>query len=291
MPPEIRWRKLLEEAVNEAGAFIGTYTRYYNYSFLNCVFLQLQGAKGPVASHSRWLQLGRSTKPGTSKFWICFPRIVKEIDENGEETEKFVGYGYSKCIVQYADTIPVKKRGEDPVSMGGSEGAGTTGNDTAEVESTLPELPVFETPRWDLRRALAKLDISEVAFEHVDGNVQGYSFERSFALNPDASFKFKTTIHEIAHICLGHTTEERDHRGIREFEAETVAYIVLHELDRQKEMNPGESRAYIQEWLGKRDGEGGLEVAEKHVKRIFSVVGRILNAGWPQRDESGKDEE
>src|SRR4029450_13931085 len=94
---------------------------------------------------------------------------------------------------------------------------------------------------WNRAKALEALDIEERPFEMVDGNCQGYSQQRTIAINPVAVNPLKTTIHEIAHILCGHTAEGRvtdselTPRHLREAEAESVAFLVgsiigLHNL-------------------------------------------------------------
>jgi hypothetical protein len=130
---------------------------------------------------------------------------------------------------------------------------------------------------WDVDTALAVLGIDRVAFDMVDGNVQGFSFEdnngRHVALNPTAVYLAKTLLHELAHLVLGHCTSgDETHRGVAEFEAEATAYLAAKELELIG-WDAAESRAYIQGWLG------GTEVAEDNISRVFAAVNKILTAG------------
>ena len=120
------------------------------------------------------------------------------------------------------------------------------------------------------------MNITEIRFDLADGNCQGYAKERSIAVSPIAALPHKTRFHELAHVVLGHTSEnvmqddERTPRDIREVEAESVAYICCSVLDL-----PGlvESRGYIQAWLA------GNEVTDKSAQRIFGAAEKILKAG------------
>ena len=139
------------------------------------------------------------------------------------------------------------------------------------------ELPPVELPGWDTDTALAALGIDRVAFDMVNGNVQGFSFEddngRHVAINPTAAYPAKTLLHELAHLMLGHCKDGDDtHRGVAEFEAEATAYLVAKELE-LIDWDPAESRAYIQGWLG------GTEVTEDNITRVFAAVNKILTAG------------
>ena len=135
---------------------------------------------------------------------------------------------------------------------------------------------VEPAPTWDKAKALAALDIVETPFDHLDGNTQGYARSRSVAVSPIAAMPWKTLIHEMAHVLLDHTVEsaffdENDlSKGIKEAEAESVAYLVIAALGL-----PGaeESRAYIQNWLC------GNELPDKSAGKIFGTADKILKAG------------
>jgi hypothetical protein len=137
------------------------------------------------------------------------------------------------------------------------------------------DLPAVELPGWDTDTALAVLQVDRVAFDMVNGNVQGFSFEdddgRHVALNPTAVYPAETLLHELAHLVLGHCTSgDETHRGVAEFEA--TAYLVAKELELIG-WDAAESRAYIQGWLG------GTEVAEDNISRVFAAVNKTLTAG------------
>jgi hypothetical protein len=88
----------------------------------------------------------------------------------------------------------------------------------------------------------------------------------------------KTTLHELAHIELGHTVEavqdsENTPRSLKEVEAEGVALLCLESLG----LDGAEfCRGYIQNWL-----EGGT-IPERSAQRIFAAADRILKAGIEQ---------
>jgi len=63
---------------------------------------------------------------------------------------------------------------------------------------------------WDKDLALHALNIEEVPFQEMNGNVQGYAVERSVAVSPLAPHPFKTFFHEMAHVVLGHTRRDRE---------------------------------------------------------------------------------
>lgn len=134
-------------------------------------------------------------------------------------------------------------------------------------------------PSWNAEQALERIGIEECRFELVNGNVQGYAFERSIAVSPIAALPHKTRFHELAHVVLGHTQKggcfdtEKLSRHIEEVEAEATAYMLCALLGL-----PGldEARGYIQSWLG------GQLLPDKSAQRIFGAAQTILAAGKPE---------
>ena len=62
-------------------------------------------------------------------------------------------------------------------------------------------------PSWDATRALAELNVTEVPFDATNGNVLGFAWGRSIAINPVDAMPHKTRFHELAHVVLDHTAK------------------------------------------------------------------------------------
>ena len=257
-PSNIDWRATLTEALNAPGSLATTYTRFYNYSFLNQIRLMVQGIHEPVATYNRWQELGRQVRKGSKAKVVLAPIMVnrERKDTNGNivigddgkprKGQVLVGFRDSRTVFGYSDT----------------DG---------------DELPPVELPGWDTDTALGALGIDRVTFNMVNGNAQGFSFQdddgRRLAINPTAVYPAKTMFHELAHLELGHCTSgDETHRGVAEFEAEATAYLVAKELE-LIDWDAAESRAYIQNWLG------GTETTEGNISRVFAAVTKILAAG------------
>lgn len=134
-------------------------------------------------------------------------------------------------------------------------------------------MPKPEFKAWSMEQALKQLKIEKVEYKKAIGNAQGYSINNTFAINPLAKYQEKTILHELAHIVLGHTKGvNAEHKGIKEFQAESTAYLLAKELE-LKNWNDAESRAYIQDWL---DGE---KPQDKYIEQILTAVNKILQAG------------
>jgi antirestriction protein ArdC len=254
----IDWRATLTEALNAPGALGNTYTRFYNYSFLNQIRLMMQGMFEPVATYNRWQELGRQVRRGSKAKVVLAPvNVSREVkDVNG--------------IVVLGDDGRPRKR---PILVGFRDSRTVFGFSDTDGD----ELPPVELPGWDADTALVALGVDRVPFDMINGNAQGFSFEddqgRHVAINPTAAYPAKTLLHELAHLMLGHCNDgDHTHRGVAEFEAEATAYLVAKELE-LVDWDAAESRAYIQTWLG------GTEATEDHITRVFAAVNKILTAG------------
>lgn len=251
---DIDWQGLIDKALTAPGQMGNTYSRFYEYSFTNQMFLLWQGIEPqPVATYKRWQEIGRQVVKGAKAREIIRPVIVPKEDEaTGQKVQKLVGFKPVRCIFPLEDT-------------------------------TGPELPPIEAPGWDLATAEERLAIKRVKYQLLDGNTQGYSIGREYAINPVAVAPLKTTMHEIGHIVIGHTTEAglqeySQHRGVMEFQAESTAYLSMNELGTLDEAQASESRAYIQNWLH-GTGERPDDLA---IRAVFSATDAILKAGRQQ---------
>ena len=248
----VPYQQLLQEAVNKPGVLSKCYSRFHSYSLGNQLWAWLQSLEhdlelGPIATYKQWQSLGRQVKKGSEAIYLTLPVIIDEKDANGNKTGK-------------QKRLFLPKKNWFFLSQ-------TEGNDyVAETK----------TASWDKSKALANLDITEIAYDKADGNCQGFARARSVAVNPIAFLPHKTLFHELAHVVLGHTVEheladsEHTPKDIKEVEAESVAYILCQLLGLPGEV---ESRGYIQHWLD------GQEINDKSAKRIFSAADKILKAG------------
>ena len=164
----IDWRATLTEALNAPGSLGTTYTRFYNYSFLNQIRLMMQGVAEPVATYNRWIELGRQVRKGSKAKVVLAPVLVGGDLKDGNGN-----------IVIGSDGEPRKRQ----ILVGFRDSRTVFGYSETDGD----ELPAVELPGWDTDTALGVLGIGRVAFDMVNGNVQGFSFEddngRHLALN------------------------------------------------------------------------------------------------------------
>jgi hypothetical protein len=263
---EIQFRQLLEEAVTKPGTLMKAYSLFWNYSLGNQILALIQANNrgiqlGPIASFNRWKELGRYVKKGQKAIELCMPvtvkRTAKETGPDGNDVETEVPF---KRFVFRRNWFMLSQ----------TDGA----------EYQLPAIPA-----WDRGRALSALNVEEVPFEMLNGNCQGYAKGRQIAINPLAQLPIKTTLHELGHIELGHTSEaihdsDTTPHSLREVEAESVALLCLESLG----MGGAEfCRGYIQNWLQ------GSTIPERSAQRIFSAADRILKAGIERQSQGGAE--
>ena len=249
----LKWTNLLSEAVKTPGLLLKAYTLFHNYSlgnqFAALVQCSLRGIEpSPINTYQGWQKLNRQVKKGEKAIELCMPLTRTKENADGE-TERFIS-----AFVWKPRWFVL-----------------------SQTEGEAIEAPAV--PGWTKELALSNLQIEQIPFDHLSGNVQGYAKKRSIAISPLAQLPHKTTFHELAHVVLGHTLEsdlqddELTPRDLREVEAESVALLLCETLDL-----PGAefSRGYIQHWLQ------GNEIPEKSAQRIFGAADRILKAGQSQ---------
>ena len=257
--PLVSWAALLDEAVKKPGLIHEAYSRFHQFSMGNQMLAlfqcQLRGIQpGPLASFTKWKQLGRHVKQGEKALILCMPvtctrkeRVEKEDGSTEEQAFAYTRFTYKPHWFVLAQT-----------------------------EGQQYKPPAI--PDWNETRALATLNIERIPFEQLDGNAQGYALRsRKLAINPLAALPHKTLFHELAHLTLGHTEQgdlsdsETLTRDVREVEAEAVALLCCEALGLD---GTEYSRGYIQEW-GK-----GQAISERSAQRIFHAADQILKAGY-----------
>lgn len=251
----ISWQKILEDAIERPGVIHSAYSQFHNYSLGNQLLAMTQcmmrGIEpGPIGTFMHWKECGRHVRKGEKAITLCMPiacRTRKATADEGEDDSEaascFTRFVYRNHWFVLAQT------------------------DGAEYDKGT-------IAGWNKEEALAALGISEIPFNALDGNAQGFATRRQISVSPIAGLPQKTLFHEIAHVVLGHTTDidmndsERTPRSTREIEAEAVALLCCESLGL-----PGADfcRGYIQAW--------GSSIPERSAQRIIHAAGEILKAG------------
>jgi hypothetical protein len=249
------WRILLNEAITKPGIISQAYSKFWRYSTHNqllalyqCLLRRLE--PGPINTYAGWLAMGRQVQRGQKALVLCQPITYRQNTftqaQDTVEAERTVMKGF----VYKPRWFVLAQTSGDPV----------------------PEEPI---PFWDKAKALAALGINQIAFDEVNGNIQGYATGNNISISPLAEHPQKTLMHELAHQVLGHTKEHNTSlsKALVEIEAECVAYLVGSVLNFGHQ---DESRGYIQHWL-QHSGQDAIPEANAH--RILKATNTILVAG------------
>jgi len=232
--------------------------RFHDYSFANTRLIWAQSlahgfTPSRVAGYRAWQQLGRQVKKGERGLQILAPVIRTVINDNtGEEERRVVGYR----VVHVFDI------------------AQTEGELLPEVSTTLVQgdLPVH----WgQVTRLIGDTGFRlQVADLNRLGEANGITdwARRDVVVRaglPGAQ-RFKTAVHELAHIRLHEPTsgDRPACRGVVEVEAESVAYMVCAALGID---SAGYSLPYVASWSG-----GDLTKVAATANRVIGCARTVI---------------
>lgn len=237
--------------------------RFHNYSFSNTQLIWSQAISrgfrpSRVAGYRTWQEVGRQVRRGERGLAILAPLTRKIEAEDGEDERRVVGFR--------------------PVHV--FDISQTDGEPIPEVRTDLIEgdLPTH----WDqVAELIAKTGFSmQVADVDRLGDANGITDWSSREVVVRASLpgaqRFKTAVHELAHINLHEpNTQGRPNcRGIVEVEAESVAYVVCAALGVD---SAGYSLPYVASWSG-----GDLEKVALTAERVIRCARQLLTSLEPE---------
>jgi antirestriction protein ArdC len=192
-------------------AFLNMGSKFYNYSFGNMMLILWQKPDAArVAGFNAWKKLGRTVKKGEKALQILAPRLRKTKDEEtGEEGMALAGFlGVPVFDVSQTEgaelpTVAHRLRGEGPEGL------------------------------YSSLLAFAMSQGYSVVRQDEGSEKGGYILpSKEIVLNSrfEPLHNVKTLVHELGHGILGHPWERSLPREVREFQAESVAWIVCREL-------------------------------------------------------------
>ncbi|MFO0941570.1 MAG: ArdC family protein [Pirellulales bacterium] len=240
--------------------YLGTMSRFHQYSFGNCMLIALQNPTATyVAGFSRWKELNRFVKKGEKGIAILAPLVGKrkrdssEIEspvpaDNAEPNNGKVLYGFRVVYVF----------------------------DVSQTEGE--ELPEFASLGGDPGDKLDLLDSiirsKGIAIEYVESlpcDANGMSEGGKVSINSTRSRAqmFSTMVHELAHELL-HWGDRREGttKVVRETEAESVAYVVCRWAGLECSTKASD---YIQLW------NGDEKVLLQSLELIRNVASQIIS--------------
>ena len=232
--------------------------RFHDYSFANTRLIWAQSlARGftpsRVAGYRAWQELDRQVRRGERGLQILAPVIRKITPENAdEEDRRVVGFRVVHVFdIAQTDGEPLP---EVPVAL---------------VEGDLPS-------QWDQVSGLiadAGFDLQVADLDRL-GEANGITDWQHREVVVRASLpgaqRFKTAVHELAHVRLHEPTSDGrpSCRGIVEVEAESVAYMVCAALGID---SAGYSLPYVASWSG-----GDLTKVSATANRVIGCARQVL---------------
>ena len=190
--------------------------RFHHYSFNNALLIYLQRPDATlVAGYKRWQELGRQVRKGETSIAILAPIICRLRDEeSGEAVQRAVGFRSARVFDVSQTDGDLVPEPPQPVLLEG---------DSEAIRAALKGA-----------EALAASKGFPVSYQDLRGGALG-SFsvtKRLIKLRGDLPplQTLKTLVHELAHGLMHADPKADEKRHLVELEAESCAFLVLHEL-------------------------------------------------------------
>ncbi len=200
--------------------FLAFAQAFHRYSLGNLLLIFAQCPEAThVAGYRTWQSLNRQVRNGEHGIRIFGGRDVRETVENeqtGEEEEQRRVRFFPVSVFDMGQTELIDEEAGDPATIAQV----LTGDDPAGIYDAVADY--LTSKGWTVER------------EQIPGAANGYTTTdgtQRVVIDADLSpaQTAKTALHEAAHVLL-HAEEDHaeyvEHRGIKETEAESVAYIV-----------------------------------------------------------------
>lgn len=231
-------------------------SQFHTYSFFNTLLILNQRPDAQLVSgYRKWQELGRQVRKGEKGITILAPMLRK--DENDEDKRILIGFKEVKVFdISQTDGEPIPTTPK-PVILEG---------DTSLITSAITSLEAFCVAQGitfdrclDHPRALG-------VYRHSDNSI---------SLKPGLPKlqELKTFVHELAHALLHNPSSDRT---VAELEAESAAYLTLHQLGLD---TSDYTFAYLASWANDLGGliDAGHN-ASKADDRILAHLGPLLIA-------------
>jgi antirestriction protein ArdC len=271
-------------------SWLRTASQFHRYSFNNQMLIMGQNPDATaVAGYSAWKALGYQVRRGEKAIRVLAP-VTRRMEKRDSRTGELVTDAAGNPAIHRV-IVGVK-----PVSV----------FDAAQVDPAPPQAPMPELLEGaappGLWESLAEL-VRQEGYTLRRGDcspangVTDYT-AREVTVRPDLddSQAVKTLAHELGHVLLPPPAEESllnpVCRGLREIEAESVAYIVTHAHG----LDSGEyTFGYVANWGGRTSAASGVtveELVQQTATRVVGAAGQVLQhtlAGVPDLEVAVAD--
>lgn len=233
-----------------------------------------------VAGYRQWQGLGRRVEKGQSGYMIFAPVTRRFASSNPAATDSWRRLGKSEKP-RPGEVVRSKMIAARPAYVW--DVAQTAGDPIPEPPS--PRLLEGEAPAglWDGLAALVEERGFEVLRVPHEGMIHGANGMTDYTAktvavreNMGPSAQVKTLAHELGHVLMHGPDAEnaRQHRGIAEVEAESVALMIgaAHGMD-----TSGYTIPYVSTWAARVDGKEPVEIVKTTGERVRKTAMGILD--------------
>ncbi len=287
--------KILEERVKDFRSsdkwieYLDFQSRMPHYSFNNCLLIAMQtkGTATMCQSFSGWKAMDRTVNKGEKGIKIICPTPYKKyayepkLDENGN-------------VIKSADGTVQKEKVchvQQGFKVGYTFDVGQTSG--AELPEICTRLNGSVEGAEDLLKILQDISPVPLTFEHVEGEANGYysPVGQKIVVDKDmsANHKIHTCLHEITHATLDlNGTDKGASRGLKETEAESVAFVVMKHLlgDKMTAEDIGQySFGYLNSWSSD-EGLTEMKKAMAIIQRTSALLIDRIEDVYRQREKA-----
>ncbi len=244
--------------------YLDVQRRFHRYSWGNCMLIAMQRPDATfIAGYRRWQDFGRQVRKGERGIKILAPVVYRQ-KTDGEDAREVPDSSSDLRVVSGFRTVSVFDISQ------------TDGEALPEIVSRLLGHEPIHAFR-KMQTVSSQLGYS-VEITPLRGTRNGECDfdERKIRLRDDLepAHLVKTLAHEIGHVLLHHPTERPVDlpRDTAELEAESVAYVMCHELGIDSSTY---SFGYIAHWAG--GGERAVKEIEQSASRINRAARVVLD--------------
>ncbi|AHI02827.1 serine/arginine repetitive matrix protein 2 [Corynebacterium falsenii DSM 44353] len=233
-----------------------------------------------VAGYKQWQGLGRQVQKGQPGYQIIAPVTGRFASPTPQDAESWRRLGKFEKP-RPGEAVRSKMVGVRPAYVW--DASQTAGDDIPEPPR--PKLLEGEAPQglWEGLAAQVKAEGFDLVDVTAASEIYGANGVTDYAAHTvtvrsdmDAAARVKTLAHELGHVLMHgpDNPEARQHRGISEVEAESVALMVgaAHGMD-----TSGYTIPYVSGWAGQVEGREPAEVVKATGERVRTVALKILD--------------